>query len=138
MGIGEFARRLILQSLDAILFTLRGSFTTTTLIECCINYAHGALPQYLCSQDLSLIDFAYYSFATTTHTELCLNYPHRVLPRLLIQSCDSTTLIEFCLDYAQTVLHQQLCLLHSFLHHALRALPTTGYHGLPQATTSSE
>ena len=94
MGIGEFARRLILQSLDAILLTLRGSFTTTTLIECCINYAHGALPQYLClpSQDLSLIDFAYYSFATTTHTELCLNYSHRVLPRLCSDSFASTTL----------------------------------------------
>ena len=86
MGIGEFARRLILQSLDAVLLTLRASFTTTTLIEFCINYAQGALPQYLCSQDLSLIDFAYYSFATTTHTELCLNYSHRVLPRLCSDS----------------------------------------------------
>ena len=89
---GEFARRLILQSLDAILLTLRGSFATTPLIECCINYAHGALPQYLCSKDLSLIEFAYYNFATTTLTELCLNYSHRVLPRQCSDNFVSTTL----------------------------------------------
>ena len=122
MGVGEFAPTVdFCNRLIAILLTLRGSFATTTLLEFCINYAHIALPQHLCSQDLSLSDSAYYSFATAAHTELCLNYSHRALPQLRSDSFASTTLFQ-----------------HSFLHHALRALPTTGYHGLPQATTSSE
>ena len=101
-----------LQSLDAILLTLRGSFATTTLIEFCINYAHCSFATMtfieLCQTDsyLSHSDSRPLlltlrgSFASTSFANSCCN----ALSNLL-----STTLLELCPPRATT-------------------LPTTGYH----------